>query len=115
MNLLNISSLLMALIFFYYGLQCLFSEEMKSEFKRFKLRKIQRKLTGLFQLLGAAGLITGVFYPLIGTIASFGLGLLMFLGFLVRLKIKDSMSQTFPSLFLTIVNFVICYCYIRLS
>ncbi len=112
MNFLHITSIVLGLIFIYYGLQCLFSMKMKAEFIRFELTTYQRKWTGLLQLMGATGLITGVFFPLIGATASAGLGLLMLLGFMVRLKIKDSWSETFPSFFLMLINFMICFLYI---
>lgn len=112
MNYLNISSLLLAFIFIFYGLQCLFSQEMKSEFNRFKLTAFQRQLTGILQLLGALGLFLGIFYQWLGLIASAGLGILMLLGFIVRVKIKDNFWQTIPSLFFMVINFVIIYLYI---
>ena len=113
MSLLHITSILLGLIFIFYGYQCLFSTQMKTEFIRFQLTNNQRKWTGILQLTGALGLGTGVLIPWFGVIASAGLGLMMFLGFIVRLKIKDRWTQTFPSFFFMILAFIICYLYTK--
>ena len=113
MSLLHITSILLGLIFIFYGYQCLFSTQMKIEFIRFQLTNNQRKWTGILQLTGALGLGTGVLIPWFGVIASAGLGLMMFLGFMVRLKIKDRWTQTFPSFFFMILAFIICYLYTK--
>ena len=112
MSLLHITSILLGLIFIFYGYHCLFSAQMKTEFIRFRLTNNQRKWTGILQLTGGLGLGTGVFIPWFGVIASAGLGLLMGLGFMVRLKIKDSWTQTFPSFFFMILAFIICHFYV---
>jgi len=41
---------------------------------------------------------------LIWSISSLGLTVLMLLGFIVRLRIKDSWIQSFPSLFYMVLN-----------
>lgn len=112
MTYLQIISFLIAVIFIFYGVQCLFSAKMKAEFNRFKLTSFQRILTGVLQLLGAFGLFFGIFHQWLGLIASAGLGILMMLGFYVRIKIKDDFWQTFPSLFFMILNFLIFYLYL---
>lgn len=87
---------------------------MKSEFQRFGLLNYQRKLTGILQLLGAFGLFLGIFEPLLGVMASAGLGTLMLLGFIVRLKIKDNFIKAFPSFLFMIINFIVCAAHIKL-
>lgn len=55
--------------------------------------------------MGAAGLILGYFYlPVLSIIAAAGLSLLMILGFIVRLKIKDNVVQSAPSIFYAVIN-----------
>jgi hypothetical protein len=83
---------------------------MYKEFKRFGLSNIQRKITGFFQVLGACGLSYGFYLnPTIGFSAALGLSLLMSLGFGVRLKIKDSFIQSFPSFFFALLNLFVAY------
>jgi len=81
---------------------------MKSEFERFNLKHI-----GLFiiilEILGAIGLLVGIFFKPILLISSGGLSLLMFFGFMTRVKLKDSFLVSFPSIFLMILNGYIFY------
>jgi len=114
MNYLQTASIILGLIFIYYGIQCLISLQMKSEFKRFGLSNYQRKITGVSQLLGSFGLFLGIFIPFIGAIASAGLGLLMLLGLSVRIKIKDSFFLMFPSFIFMIINFLVFAAYLKL-
>ena len=95
--------ILTALAFSYYGIACLFSQHLKVEFQRFGVPQ-HRVLTGTLQLLGATGLIVGLWSPIIGTLAAGGLSLLMLAGFIVRIKIRDSFIQTFPSFFFMVLN-----------
>jgi uncharacterized membrane protein YphA (DoxX/SURF4 family) len=72
---------------------------MKSEFKRFGIPQF-RVLTGILQLIGGTGLIVGFFFaPIIAYLAALGLAVLMFMGFITRLKIKDGMLASTPALF----------------
>lgn len=103
-NTLSFLSLCLTVSFLLYGYHCLFSEKMSSEFDRFGLTKTQRRITGVLQITGALGLLAGLFYPGIGLAASIGLSLLMLLGFGVRLKIKDSFVQSFPSFLMFVLN-----------
>jgi hypothetical protein len=76
---------------------------MKSEFKRFGLEKFGLMII-VSQFLGATGLIVGLKFNLILTISSFGLALLMFSGFIVRIKLKDSFWVSLPALFFMALN-----------
>lgn len=93
-----------AIAFMYYGYNCLFSERMSEEFNRFRLSILKRKITGALQIIGALGLLAGLFYYPLGLVASLGLSILMLLGFGVRLKIKDGFFQTIPSFLLMVLN-----------
>jgi len=108
MSLLAILTFFISACFLFYGAGCLFSHKMDDEFERFGLTKFQRRLTGVLQILGSLGLLTG--YALMPELAIFsagGLSLLMLLGFGVRLKIKDGVIASFPSLFFSVLNFFI--------
>jgi hypothetical protein len=89
-----------------YGILLLKSKKMQEEFIRFKLEKFI-VLVGILELLGGIGLIIGINFSLILISSSLGLGLLMFLGFLTRIKLRDSFLLTFPSLFFMLINFYI--------
>jgi len=96
--------ILNALFFLLYGFQALHSQMMIEEFKRFGLTDSQRRLTGVLQILGSAGLLSGFIYPFIGLLASAGFTAMMFLGFIVRIRIKDSFVQTAPAVFFMLIN-----------
>lgn len=77
---------------------------MVLEFNRFGLSNPQRVITGSLQILGAAGLLTGFLFPLIGLLASGGLAVMMLVAFIVRIKIKDGFLESAPSLIFLALN-----------
>jgi len=97
--------------FLYYGLACILTDRMKVEFNRYGLSR-QRVLTGSLQIVGAIGLLLSLFYPFIGMLAAGGLTLLMILGFAVRLKIRDGVLATLPSLFFMGLNGYLFYLFL---
>tara|TARA_B100001287_G_scaffold104427_1_gene87758 strand:+ start:7846 stop:8190 length:345 start_codon:yes stop_codon:yes gene_type:complete len=94
--------------FIIYGLLLLKSKKMQEEFIRFGLVKYI-KLVGVLELLGGVGLIVGLKFNFVLQFSSLGLGVLMFLGLLTRIKVKDSFLISFPALFFMIINFYILY------
>lgn len=106
--------LLSALLFFcsisfiWYGFKCLYSEKMFNEFQRFGLSKY-RKLTGTLQLIGGIGLMLSFIYPLLTLFSSAGMALLMLLGVLVRIKIKDGILLSIPAFVLMLLNLYILF------
>jgi uncharacterized membrane protein YphA (DoxX/SURF4 family) len=101
-------TLFSSLSFIAYSISYFISPHMKSEFERFNLKHI-----GLFiiilEILGAIGLLVGIFFKPILLISSGGLSLLMFFGFMTRVKLKDSFLVSFPAIFLMILNGYIFY------
>jgi len=81
---------------------------MKSEFERFNLKKL-----GIFviilEILGAFGLLVGLFFKPLMLISSVGLATLMLLGLITRIKSKDSFLVSLPALFYMILNTYIFY------
>lgn len=90
-------NLFCAISFIGYGFACLTTEYMVREFERYGLPRY-RRLTGILQLLAAAGLLAGFKVPLIGALAAGGLAIQMLVGFGVRLKIRDSLPRCIPAL-----------------
>jgi hypothetical protein len=67
-----------------------------------------RLLTGYLQLLGAIGLLVGLYVsPIILLVASIGLSMLMLAGFIVRLKIKDNFIKSSPAFTFAAINLLI--------
>jgi hypothetical protein len=77
---------------------------MIEEFKRFGMTPSQRILTGILQILGATGLVAGLFFPIIGLLSATGFSVMMSVAFIVRVKIKDNLAQSAPSLIFMVIN-----------
>ncbi len=92
--------------FLGYTISYFTSSQMKCEFERFNLKKFGLVVI-LFEGLGAIGLLVGMYFNPILLISSGGLALLMFLGVVTRLRVKDSLRVTLPALFFMVLNAVI--------
>ncbi|WP_228027897.1 DoxX family protein [Costertonia aggregata] len=102
---MTVALLFSAVSFIFFGLGCFMSPRMRTEFVRYGLNSF-RKTVGALQLVGASGLLLGYFFSsVIAFVSATGLTILMTLGFAVRIKIKDSVWQSFPALFYAILNF----------
>ena len=77
---------------------------MKSEFSRFGLNHQWRYLTGWLEIFGGLGLIAGLYSQPLLMISSGGLSLLMAIGLLVRVKIRDELWKLSPAFFLMLIN-----------
>ncbi len=81
---------------------------MKNDFERFDLKDF-----GIFviilEILGAIGLLVGLFIKPILLLSSGGLAILMLFGLLIRIKSKDSFLISLPALFFIILNAYIFY------
>lgn len=108
MTLLQALVLFSAVSFLMYGFRSLTTEAMKAEFERYGLAKF-RVLTGSLEIIGALGLLVGLFFHPLLIIAAAGLSLLMLLGFGTRLVIKDPFLQCLPSFIFLLVNAYILY------
>ena len=91
-----------------YGMSYFITPHMKKEFKRFGLEKYGL-LTAVLEILGAIGLVVGLSIHLILMISSGGLAVLMFIGLIVRIKIKDSIWVSLPALLFMLLNSYILF------
>jgi hypothetical protein len=83
---------------------------MKAEFERFQVSRY-RVLTGILEILGGLGVMTGHFVPLIGALAGAGLCVLMAMGVVTRIRVKDSVLQCLPASFFCVLNGLIAIQY----
>ena len=95
-----------SITFIFYGLFCLLTDHMKTEFQRYGLSQY-RKLTGTLELMGGIGLLVGLYYTILVIVSAAGLALLMFLGVVVRLKTRDPLHEILPAFTLMILNLMI--------
>ena len=109
MNYLLIACVLLSsLSFAGYSVSYFVSPNMKKEFNRFGLKGFGIYVIGL-EILGAVGLLAGLFYRPLLLFAAGGLTLLMFFGVLTRIKTKDSFLISTPALFFMFLNAFIFY------
>lgn len=108
MSFQNALILVSSVSFLAYGVGFFTSPHMKAEFNRFGLEKFGL-LTVVLEILGAIGLLVGIFVPAVLIISSGGLAILMLLGLLIRIRIKDSFLKSLPALFFMILNFWILF------
>ena len=81
---------------------------MVLEFERYGLSKF-RTLNGILQLAGGLALLLGLMHKPLLIMGSGGLALLMFLGLLVRIRLKDGILKSSPALFYMLLNlFIFC-------
>ncbi len=106
MDLRTLALIFSSVSFLFYGITYFTSTKMKSEFKRFGLEKFGT-MTAILEIMGGVGLVIGLKFNALLVISSGGLALLMFLGILVRIKVKDSILITIPALFYMLLNLCI--------
>ena len=103
MTFLNLLIVISSVSFIFYGISYFTTKNMKIEFKRFGLEKFGA-LTAILEILGAIGLLLGISLHPILLISSGGLTILMFLGVLVRIKMKDSLLISMPATIYMLLN-----------
>ncbi len=99
----RISTILSVVLFLYYGTACLFADAMKADFERFGLSRL-RLLTGALEVLGAIGLLVGHFAPVLAVASAAGLAVLMALGVMTRVRVRDPWWEALPAAILMLVN-----------
>ena len=97
--------------FIYYGINSLFSKRMHSEYSRWGYNNL-RLFLAWCQLLGGFGLIIGMLHHSLNpltSITSFLLTIMMLTAVFTRIKSKDGLFLTLPSLFYSILNAIIFF------
>ena len=95
-----------AISFIFYAVSSFYSDRMIFEYNRWGYKKF-RKIIALLQFLGGIGLLIGMQFPLLLTIVSALLTLMMIIAVYVRIRIKDNIINTLPAILYAILNFVI--------
>ena len=101
-------------LFFYYGFSVLVSDAMVEEFEKFGLIRF-RRVTGLLEVLGAAGLMLGYLIPSLVIAASGGLCVLMILGVGVRYRAGSTVVEALPAVVMALINLYVFFYAIGLS
>jgi len=104
----DIITVFLAISFIVYGITSFYSMRMISEYRRWGYQKL-RPLIASFQLFAGIGLFTGMHYPFILILFSFLLCIMMMVAIFARIRIKDTIINTFPAVFYMVLNFIIFY------
>ena len=97
-----------AFSFIFYSIRSIYSKRMKSEFSRWGFNKL-RLFISFGQFFAAFALIFGFYNINVLVVASFFLFIMMICAIIVRVKINDTLTETFPAIFFAILNFIIFY------
>tara|TARA_B000000557_G_scaffold113580_1_gene92004 strand:- start:485 stop:748 length:264 start_codon:yes stop_codon:yes gene_type:complete len=81
---------------------------MVNEYERWGFGKY-RQIIGLSQILCGAGLIIGIKFLILLQVASFSLVIMMSLAILVRIKIKDNISEILPAISYLVLSLLILF------
>ena len=92
--------------FIIYGINSFTSNRMVNEYERWGFGKY-RKIIGLSQILCGAGLIIGIKFLILLQVASLSLIVMMSLAILVRIKIKDNISEILPAICYLLLSILI--------
>lgn len=101
-----IAQTISAVLFAWYGLYALLSESMVREFERYGLGRL-RVLTGLLQVAASLGILVGHFYRPLLLVSAGGLTVMMILGVITRVRIKDPLYAALPAFTLGALNLFI--------
>jgi uncharacterized membrane protein YphA (DoxX/SURF4 family) len=103
---LVVCALVSGLSFLYYGFKVLSRPASKAEFVRYGVPGV-RRLVGILEVLGGAGVILGLAFAPLGALAAAGLTALMVLGLIVRFRIRDAPRLMVPAASLGVLNAVL--------
>ncbi|MEK4524392.1 hypothetical protein CXK86_29935 [Paenibacillus sp. BGI2013] len=94
--------------FFLFTGSKIISGKMANEFKRFGLPSFFNVLTGSFEIVGAAGMIVGIWMPVAAILAGSLLAGTMLAGALTLIVLaKDPIQKAIPALILFILSLIV--------
>ncbi|PJN63374.1 hypothetical protein PAEAM_12000 [Paenibacillus sp. GM1FR] len=94
--------------FFLFTGSKIISGKMANEFKRFGLPSFFNVLTGSFEIVGAAGMIVGIWMPVAAILAGLLLAGTMLAGALTLIVLaKDPIQKAIPALILFILSLIV--------
>ena len=96
------------LSFVAYGINSFISKRMKSEFQRWNLKK-DRKAIASCQLIGGVALLFGLEWNIMLVLSSCFLCVMMLVAIVVRIKVKDNISDILPAFAYLVLSGIILY------
>lgn len=103
---LVVLALTSGLSFLHYGFGVLFRPRLRTEFSRYGMPGV-RNFVGVMEMAGGAAVLSGLAFAPVGTLAAAGLTVLMILGLVVRVRLRDTPRLMVPAAALGVVNAVL--------
>jgi len=85
----TILQVILGLGFLMFGFMKFGTKQQVEAFKHFGYSQGFRAFTGLVEVIGAVGMIIGIWYPLISTLAGILLGIIMLGAIITHIRVKD--------------------------
>lgn len=108
MDYLLVVVLFTGISFVVYGINSFVSKRMIKEFKRWGLLN-KRKIIASCQLFGGVGLLLGLEWNTTLILSSCFLALMMLVAIVVRIKVKDDISDILPAFAYLVLSLIILY------
>ncbi|KQY94683.1 hypothetical protein ASD24_03835 [Paenibacillus sp. Root52] len=104
---ITVLQVLLGLFFLFTGSKII-SGKMAEEFKRFGLPSFFNVLTGSFEIVGAIGMIVGIWIPIVAFWAGLLLGGTMLAGaFTLLVLAKDPIQKAIPAIVLFVLSLIV--------
>jgi len=94
--------------FVVYGINSFISKRMIREFKRWGLED-KRKTIGVCQCIGGLGLLVGFEFDIAVILSAFFIITMMLVAILVRIQIRDNISDILPAIAYVLLCAIILY------
>jgi uncharacterized membrane protein YphA (DoxX/SURF4 family) len=109
-NIFILVSIIQVLLFLFFIMtgSKIISGKMADEFKRFGFPPVFNFLTGAFEIIGAIGMLIGVWYPYVAVCAGLLLAGTMFVAaFTLIVVVKDPFKKAVPAIVLLILSLLV--------
>lgn len=85
------------------------ARNMKEEFAVYGLPEWAVGVVGFFKLLFAAGLLAGIWFPLVAQLAALGLAALMLGAVAMHFKVKDPIKRALPAFLMLVMSLLVAF------
>ncbi|HEX6593158.1 MAG TPA: DoxX family protein [Bacillota bacterium] len=102
-----ILQIILGLGFFMFGWMKFTSEKMVEGFEHFGLPQWFRIVTGIFEWIGATGMIVGIWYPQIAIFSGIWIAIIMFFAIVTHIRAKDPLSQSLMAFILLVLSIIV--------
>ena len=108
---MHITSIILQVIlglgFLLFGFMKFGAKQQVEAFKHFGYSQAFRAFTGIIEVIGAAGMIVGIWYPTIATLAGLLLGVIMLGALITHIRVKDPGKNMGMAIILLILSIVV--------